>query len=115
MQRIPATASRRAQDPREALVDAAREALLLLERIDAHAPEGLAFGGEGRVRRRLREALRRADAPAAPDPRDYETSEAFEAAESRHEEELRGGPMGQGEREAFERGFLEARAELRRG
>lgn len=115
MQRIPAQASRRGQDPAEALVDASREALRLLERIDAHAPEGLAFGGEGRVRRLLREALRLADAPPAPDPRNYETSEAFEAAESRYEEELRIGPMGEREREAFERGFLEARAEQRRG
>lgn len=44
----------------ERLLDAAREALALLDRIDRHAPEGLAFGGEGRVRRILRDAIRQA-------------------------------------------------------
>lgn len=107
-------ASERALDPRDELMEAARDALRWFERFDAHAPSDMHFGGEGRVRKALREALRRADRPLAPDPQDYETSEAFEAAEARHEEELRTGPMGDGEREAFERGFLEARAEQRR-
>jgi hypothetical protein len=43
----------------ERLLTAARDALALLDRMDAHAPEGLSFGGEGKVRRRLREAVRR--------------------------------------------------------
>ncbi len=100
--------------PREGLMDAARAALRWFERFDAHAPSDMHFGGEAAVRRGLREALRIAELPTAPDPQDYETSEAFEAAEACYEEELRSGPMGQAERESFERGFLEARAEPRR-
>ena len=42
----------------ERLLSAAREALALLDRIDRHAPEGLTFGGEHRVRRELRKAIR---------------------------------------------------------
>jgi hypothetical protein len=42
----------------ERLLEAAREALALLDRIDRHAPDGLTFGGEGRVRRVLRDAIR---------------------------------------------------------
>ena len=43
----------------ERLLDAARAALKYLDDLDKHAPEGMAFGGEGRVRRMLREAVRR--------------------------------------------------------
>lgn len=114
MQRITSGPLPRARDPREELVEAVRAALRWFERFDAHAPSDLHFGGEGRVRKQLREALRLADAPLAPDPQDHETSEGFEAALACYEEELRAGPMGDAERGAFERGFLEARAELRR-
>ena len=40
------------------LLEAAQAALHLLDRIDAHAPEGLAFGGEAKVRKQLRRAIR---------------------------------------------------------
>ncbi len=49
-----------------ALLEAARSALDLLDRMDAHAPEGLAFGGEGKVRRRLRDAVRRCSVEIRP-------------------------------------------------
>lgn len=105
----------RVPDPRDELMQAARDALRWFERFDAHAPSDMHFGGEAKVRKALREAIRRADRPLSPNPRDYETSEAFEAAEACYEEELRTGrAMGDGERGAFERGFLEARAEMRR-
>ncbi len=42
----------------ERLLEAARSALRLLDAMDQHAPEGLAFGGEHRVRRELRKAIR---------------------------------------------------------
>jgi len=103
-------------NPRTELLEAAEAALGLLDRIDAHAPSDMHFGGEGRVRRQLRGAIRRARGVGlAPDPQDYETSEAFEVAEACYEEELRAGaPMSEREREAFARGFLGARAELMR-
>lgn len=41
----------------ERLLEAAHEALALLDRIDRHAPDGLTFGSEGRVRRVLRDAI----------------------------------------------------------
>jgi hypothetical protein len=40
------------------LLEAAQAALRLLDRINAHAPEGFAFGGEAKVRRQLRRAIR---------------------------------------------------------
>jgi hypothetical protein len=43
------------------LLAAAKDALAWLERFDAHAPEGLNFGGEARVRRQLRRAIRGCD------------------------------------------------------
>ncbi len=43
----------------ERLLDAARAALKYLDDLDKHGPEGMSFGGEGRVRRMLREAVRR--------------------------------------------------------
>ncbi len=42
----------------ERLLDAARAALALLDRMDTHLPEGYSLGGEGKVRRMLREAVR---------------------------------------------------------
>jgi len=42
----------------ERLLDAARAALAWFYRFDEHAPEGLAFGGEAKVRRQLRQAIR---------------------------------------------------------
>jgi hypothetical protein len=41
------------------LLDAARAALKYLDDLDRHAPEGYGLGGEGRIRRQLREAVRR--------------------------------------------------------
>jgi hypothetical protein len=40
------------------LLEAAQAVLRLLDRMDEHAPEGFAFGGEARVRRQLRQAIR---------------------------------------------------------
>lgn len=101
-------------DPRAEILEAARSALRLLDLMDAHAPEGFAFGGEGRVRRQLREAIRRADGPLAPGPQDYEDSERFEAAQAVYEQEVADGrTMSSAERCAFEAGFLGAGAEIR--
>lgn len=41
------------------LPDAAREALAWFERFDRHAPSDMYFGGESKVRKALREAVRR--------------------------------------------------------
>ena len=41
------------------LLEAAKAALKWLDAFDEHAPEGFAFGGEARVRRQLRRAIRR--------------------------------------------------------
>jgi len=103
-------------NPRTELLEAAEAALRWFDRFDQHAPEGLALGGEAKVRRQLRDAIRRARGVGlAPDPQDYETAEAFEAALACYEEEVRtGATMSGREREAFARGFLEARAELMR-
>jgi hypothetical protein len=51
----------------EELLEAAEDALEWFERFDAHAPEGLAFGGEAKVRRALRTALRKAQADPVGD------------------------------------------------
>jgi len=101
--RIPAAGdgSHAAGNPGAWLLEAAEAALQLLDRIDAHAPEGLAFGGEGRVRRQLREAIRRARAEA--EDRDWSDAETADEAEALDEE-----------RAAFLGGFRAARAELRR-
>jgi hypothetical protein len=47
-------------DPKDhaRLLEAAQAALGLLDKIDAHAPEGFTFGGEAKVRRQLRRAIR---------------------------------------------------------
>jgi hypothetical protein len=42
----------------ERLLEAARSALRLLDAMDQHAPEGLTFGDEHRVRCELRKAIR---------------------------------------------------------
>ena len=55
----PASSPGIAPDDVAALLGAARSALDLLDRIDKHAPEGFCMGGEGRVRKQLREAVRR--------------------------------------------------------
>jgi hypothetical protein len=103
-------------NPGAELLEAAEAALKWFDRFDAHAPSDMHFGGEGRVRRQLRGAIRRARGVGlAPDPQDFETAEAFEAALACYEEEVRtGATMSGREREAFARGFLEARAELMR-
>jgi hypothetical protein len=43
----------------EELLEAAERAQAWFDRFDRHAPEGLAFGGEGSVRRQLRQAIRK--------------------------------------------------------
>jgi hypothetical protein len=48
------------QKAQEELLEAAEGALAWFESFDAHAPEGLAFGGEAKVRRSLRTAIRKA-------------------------------------------------------
>jgi hypothetical protein len=42
----------------ERLLEAARSALMLLDAMDAHLPADMCFGGEARVRRELRKAIR---------------------------------------------------------
>jgi hypothetical protein len=99
-----------AVNPGAELLEAATAALRLLDRIDAHAPEGLAFGGEAKVRRALQQAIRRAravvDRPIAPDPQDYRNEADYEVAVAVHEEEKRlGCAMSGRERKAFVLGF----------
>jgi hypothetical protein len=48
------------------LMDACREALAWFDRFARHAPAELEIGGEGRIRRRLREAVRLASFEIRP-------------------------------------------------
>ncbi len=75
------------QDAQAELFSAAEAALAWLDRFDAHAPEGLVFGGEAKVRRQLREAIRRARAEAEngafADARDAEEAQALDGERAR--------------------------------
>lgn len=59
-QRIARPAPPDTPDPEdhERLLEAARSALTLLDRMDEHMPADLAFGGETKVRKQLRTAIR---------------------------------------------------------
>jgi hypothetical protein len=59
--RSPRTGTSPDPEDHERLLAAATAALRLLDRMDAHAPEGLSFGGESKVRRQLRQAIRCAE------------------------------------------------------
>jgi hypothetical protein len=106
---IHAAAEERTQDR---LLEAAEAALRLLDRIDQHAPEGLAFGGEGRVRKQLRTAIRRsrleADTLAWADAADPDEAEALDDLRT-----LTGRTPTERERAGFLAGFRERRAEMR--
>lgn len=95
---------------RDDLMQAAEAALKLLDRIDAHAPEGLSFGGEGKVRKQLRAAIRRAEDEAAS-PWD----DALDEDEAGALDDLKaamGRTPGARERAAFLDGFRERRMQL---
>ena len=96
------------EQAQDRLLEAAQAALKLLDRIDQHAPEGLAFGGEGRVRKQLRTAIRRARVEAE----DREWADEAEALDE--ERTLMGRNLTERERAAFLGGFCERRAEMRR-
>ena len=99
-------------NPRTELLEAAEAALRLLDRIDQHAPEGLAFGGEGRVRKQLRTAIRRARVEA--EDREWaDAADTDEAAALDEERTLMGRNLTDRERAAFLGGFRERRAEMR--
>lgn len=100
---------------REGLLEAAEAALAWFDRFEEHAPSGMRSfaGGEAKIRRGLREAIRASRAPAslAPDPQDYPTEADYELACAIHEEEARrGSSMTPRERDGFARGFLGARS-----
>lgn len=103
----PFTAGGEAQ---EELLETAQAALAWFDRFDAHAPEGLTFGGEGRVRKQLRGAIRRARAEGQGAWED-----ADDADEAAALDDLRGAlgrvPSGK-ERAAFLDGFRQRRAQL---
>ena len=60
------------QEAQEELLEAAEDALAWFERFGAHAPEGLCFGGEAKVRRALRAAIRQVREGDLPIARDLE-------------------------------------------
>ena len=97
------------EQAQDRLLEAAQAALKLLDRIDQHAPEGLAFGGEGKVRKQLREAIKRsrleADALAWADAESASEAEALDDLR----DSLGHMPTDR-ERAAFLGGFREARA-----
>jgi len=99
-------------NPRTELLEAAEAALAWFDRFDAHAPSDMHFGGEGRVRRQLRGAIRRsrleADTLAWADAADTD-----EAAALDEERTLMGRNLTERERAAFLGGFRERRAEMR--
>ena len=101
------------EDPQEQLLQAAQDALRLLDRIDQHAPSDMHFGGEGRVRRQLRGAIRRARVEA--EDREWADAADTDEAEALDEERtLMGRNLTERERAAFLGGFRERRAEMRR-
>jgi hypothetical protein len=51
---------RRDPEDHARLLEAAKAALRYLDDLDAHAPEGFHFGGEAKIRRQLRQAIRAA-------------------------------------------------------
>ncbi len=100
------------EQAQDRLLEAAQAALKLLDRIDQHAPEGLAFGGEGRVRKQLRTAIRRARVEA--EDREWADAADPDEAEALDEERtLMGRNLTERERAAFLGGFRERRAEMR--
>jgi hypothetical protein len=100
-----------APDSREDLLEAADAALRLLDRIDAHAPEGLAFGGEARVRKQLRAAIRH----ARNDAEGRAWADAEDPDEAAALDDLRaalGRMPSDGERAAYLAGYRQRRAQL---
>lgn len=100
------------QAAQDRLLEAAEAALGWFDRFDQHAPEGLSFGGEGRVRRQLRGAIRRARVEAE----DREWADAADPDEASALDDLRtltGRTPTERERAGFLAGFRERRAEMR--
>ena len=101
-----------AVNPGAELLEAAEAALKWFARFDAHAPEGMAFGGEAKVRRQLRGAIKRsrleADTLAWADAADPDEAEALDDLRT-----LTGRTPTERERAGFLAGFRERRAEMR--
>ena len=96
---------------RDDLLEAAEAALELLNKIDQHAPEGLSFGGEGRVRKQLRQAIRGAKLEAE----DQAWADAADPDEAAALDDLRaamGRAPSERERRAYLEGYRERRAQL---
>jgi len=97
------------QAAQDRLLEAAEAALAWFDRFDQHAPSDMHFGGEGRVRKQLRTAIRRARVEAE----DREWADAADTDEAEALDDLRGSlghmPTDR-ERAAFLGGFREARA-----
>lgn len=74
-----------AGNPQAQLLDAAQAALRLLDRMDEHMPSDMRFGGEGRVRKQLRAAIRGARAEAE----DLGWDDALDADEAAALDDLR--------------------------
>ncbi len=103
-----------AVNPGAELLEAAEASLRLLDWMDAHMPEGLAFGGEGKVRRQLREAIRRARVEA--EDRTWADATNPDEAQALDEERARlGRAPTERERAAFLGGFRAARLEHANG
>ncbi len=101
-------------NPWTELLEVAEVALAWFDRFDAHAPEGLAFGGEAKVRRQLRAAIRRARVEAKD--RDFANARDAEEAAALDEEQARlGRRISERERAAFLGGYRAARLEHANG
>ena len=99
-----------AGNPWTELLEVAEAALAWFDRFDGHAPEGLEFGGEAKVRRQLRDAIRRARVEA--EDRTWADAANPDEAQALDEERARlGRAPTERERAAFLGGFRASRLE----
>jgi hypothetical protein len=102
------------QKSEQELLEAAEAALRWFDLFDQHAPSDMIFGGEARVRKGLRQAIRRARVEA--ETRDFaDARDAAEAAALDEERARLGRRLGERERAAFLGGFRAARLEHTNG
>ena len=102
------------QKSEQELLEAAEAALRWFDLFDQRAPSDMMFGGEARVRKGLRQAIRRARVEA--ETRDFaDARDAAEAAALDEERARLGRRLGERERAAFLGGFRAARLEHTNG